>query len=954
MSLPKIDLHDGKHKMIVAEEGERVLTPEQNAEYERTHPGARQKPMQANVYDAGGNLGSVGGGYAPDQALVAAKSEGTTAGAVQPGMVRSDSPLAEKGFQSNQGTVAGQGDVGGKHVPIRGMTSTHTSNDDPLLDVSHPQGRLGWAYDCGGTVYDEGGKVQTPLGARIADRANELYTQAKTGDQGSMNGPGSRERTRETNAVLNTVYPRNESSPESPYTPAAVDKVNPAAKTHPEEKRIDPRELQNMSKPLGSVPVYDDGGTVPTDDDRLKEAAQRQAEDEVMNNVPLRGHEQNARDAGQDAKLRRYPQPQSGIARVSDDTDNPSSGDASKTDQLTGANMSTKNAPLTPPTMNEQNAEPSMEQPMMSEASAKTPLGPKVAAPQGTGMRQFPGTPGEEGRPGALQVAPEGEDTKHPAEVPAPDDAMATVQQDKLAAMKKGTAGLTDLGTALIHEKALMPKYTGKGADEVPQGEPIVPEDKKAFPALQHKELQNQLKDYDRRIQAAMNQGTPEGDREAESLQLAKSHLEKVNPYGSDANHPGFLGKLGHVAARVGEGALDAYAGPTATATLIPGSPEGRKVREADLRAQRGESSKEELEAAQAKFAGGKTPQEQDMRALVGQINPDTLENGPKYDPNHPQGRNYTTPEAYETSTTPGKGEASSYARDRVKTGDAENFAEGIEQFHQMQAGNKPRSAKQEEIDNYIKSIGGDPHDATQRNNATFALDRLHTEAKAEAALPIQERRAKFQEGLDIEKQQLAASQNKALEYGKASKDWEMKSAIIRADDKKATDAAMKALDASAEGDSFAAAIVPVMTLLGATRAEQVKRVNKQEMERFMPGAIGLQNWAVAHVDAFVDGNIPPEYRKDVKAFVQGLDTASQRDYDDKLTAINHVFGEVSEVPVPKKGGGVEPKAKPAKPVTAPEAIPAGVPKTATHVYRDKQNNVVGYADGGAYHAIKK
>src|ERR1035437_7420375 len=110
MSIPKINLRDGKHVSIIAEKGERVLTPEQNKEYEASHPGARKEPMQAQlvghsasgVYDGPGSLGSVGGGYAPDQALVAAKSEGTTAGAVQPGMVRSDSPLAEKGFQSNQ------------------------------------------------------------------------------------------------------------------------------------------------------------------------------------------------------------------------------------------------------------------------------------------------------------------------------------------------------------------------------------------------------------------------------------------------------------------------------------------------------------------------------------------------------------------------------------------------------------------------------------------------------------------------------------------------------------------------------------------------------------------------------------------------------------------------------------------------------------------------------------
>jgi hypothetical protein len=65
--VPRINLHDGKHRMIIAEEGERVLTPEQNKEYEHTHPGARQEPMHANVMDCGGMVYDKGG-YVPEEA----------------------------------------------------------------------------------------------------------------------------------------------------------------------------------------------------------------------------------------------------------------------------------------------------------------------------------------------------------------------------------------------------------------------------------------------------------------------------------------------------------------------------------------------------------------------------------------------------------------------------------------------------------------------------------------------------------------------------------------------------------------------------------------------------------------------------------------------------------------------------------------------------------------------
>src|ERR1019366_184037 len=340
MSLPRINLNDGKHRMIVAEEGERVLTPSQNSEYEASHPDARMKPMQAQlvghsktgVYDGPGGLGSVGGGYAPDQALVAAKSEGTTAGAVQPGMVRSDSDLAAKGFQSNQGTVAGQGDVGGKHVPIKGQVSTHTSNDDPLLDVSHPQSQLQWAYD-------KGGAVQTPLGARIADRAKEIYAQYKgktidpTTPQGMGVSPSNRPSVPMKGSLLGLPMTGSEGSPKAvgvggrySYTGEPTRASNEFDTGHPaldEEKEkfntlshddfskwrnAQPRPIEGSAygpagednpeltdsedarrsaglRKIGEEAVYDDGGTVPTeeapgqhilDDEQIKVAAQRQ------------------------------------------------------------------------------------------------------------------------------------------------------------------------------------------------------------------------------------------------------------------------------------------------------------------------------------------------------------------------------------------------------------------------------------------------------------------------------------------------------------------------------------------------------------------------------------------------------------------------------------------------------------------------------------------------------
>src|ERR1035437_4584427 len=153
MSLPKINLSDGKHRMIVAEEGERVLTPEQNAEYERTHPDARKEPMKANIADCGGMVYDAGGGI-PSMPQIGDQSLSKAP----------DMPLQTPNGPEGLGKIGGgqtsqinaQGDTGGKHVPIRSLVHTHDSSADPMPDVSHPQGSLGWAYDRGGDVLPSG------------------------------------------------------------------------------------------------------------------------------------------------------------------------------------------------------------------------------------------------------------------------------------------------------------------------------------------------------------------------------------------------------------------------------------------------------------------------------------------------------------------------------------------------------------------------------------------------------------------------------------------------------------------------------------------------------------------------------------------------------------------------------------------------------------------------------
>jgi len=68
-SLPRVKVSDGKHRMVIAKNGERILTPEQNKEYESQHPTARIQPLKANLYDAGGDISDISSEPSDEQQL---------------------------------------------------------------------------------------------------------------------------------------------------------------------------------------------------------------------------------------------------------------------------------------------------------------------------------------------------------------------------------------------------------------------------------------------------------------------------------------------------------------------------------------------------------------------------------------------------------------------------------------------------------------------------------------------------------------------------------------------------------------------------------------------------------------------------------------------------------------------------------------------------------------------
>ena len=75
---------------------------------------------------------------------------------------------------------------------------------------------------------------------------------------------------------------------------------------------------------------------------------------------------------------------------------------------------------------------------------------------------------------------------------------------------------------------------------------------------------------------------------------IERAEDQKQNPWGSAENHPGLLGKIGHVAGRIGNIALDVAA--PATAALIPGTDINRNMREAEAEEGLAGAKKEETQ----------------------------------------------------------------------------------------------------------------------------------------------------------------------------------------------------------------------------------------------------------------------------------------------------------------------------------------------------------------------
>lgn len=160
-------------------------------------------------------------------------------------------------------------------------------------------------------------------------------------------------------------------------------------------------------------------------------------------------------------------------------------------------------------------------------------------------------------------------------------------QNDQKRAKSATKGDLVGLGAAIIADKTLdelvptskptMPVYGGqlaKNAPPVGAGE-LVPQSSETSKDV--------IADYKKKIQAALDKASPEGEAEAGRLKQAMLNYQENNPWGSAGNHPGVLGKVAHVLGTVGNVAGMAMAPEVEAA--IPGSLANRMVEGTGARA---------------------------------------------------------------------------------------------------------------------------------------------------------------------------------------------------------------------------------------------------------------------------------------------------------------------------------------------------------------------------------
>ena len=394
---------------------------------------------------------------------------------------------------------------------------------------------------------------------------------------------------------------------------------------------------------------------------------------------------------------------------------------------------------------------------------------------------------------------------------------------------------------------------------------------------------------YDQRIQDALDKAAATNDpayqEQADRLKVAKAQFEKNTPWGSPTNHPGILGEIGHVAAKVGNIAGDVVA--PETMSLIPGTQLNKNVQanklgsalsadtEANLRQQEERYKENALEV-------GKTPEQRTYSYYIRQ--------------------GYPPDKALEMTKGDEAKEKESYINDAMKqpnltTGKPTTREEATQAYYQMRAGVKPVNQQEQTLQDYMQRRGL-PDTPENRDLSRNEIEKRKIETQQEATLPYAEQKIRLQNGLAESKAELDRTGSDALARGKSADEFALKENERHNLRQSQIDAAQNALSSS-DTNELAASITPVLATMTESNAQGIKRLNPQELAKFMPKSSGdAKQWFESHYDQLTAGQIPEQYRSNLKELLGNIDAEEKGQNQANLKAIDDTLRQ----------GAVQPK----------------------------------------------
>jgi hypothetical protein len=349
-------------------------------------------------------------------------------------------------------------------------------------------------------------------------------------------------------------------------------------------------ELTPETKPTPTAPLYDMGGDVENEDEGT---GKKRTEEEQGAPLDFGGRViPNTKGVKSELDSEHVPTPMTYPG---------------------GAKMNIDNAPL-----DDKESDKTFPTVMPTEASAQTKLKPYSQVLEDKAKENAAAkVNGDRGAQvsGDQQAAQPQAPPEKPEQLPtATHEERIANEVDTQKAMSKGTAGIADLGTAKIHAKMLgideTPSVEGmtapkefarqdatpklgipKMGEATPEATPAAPAAGPAAPAAAPTTTSERSPEFKAKLEQlkmdhanALAERTPEGKVKADYIQEQINDLHKNNPWGTAGNHPGAMGKLGHIAGKFGNIAGNLVGAPEMA--LIPGTDLNNKVQEAGLQKQ--------------------------------------------------------------------------------------------------------------------------------------------------------------------------------------------------------------------------------------------------------------------------------------------------------------------------------------------------------------------------------